>query len=253
MLVILSPSKNLHNHPKKYSRSTLPRFHDETLALMKALQKQTPPSLQKLMDINEKLARVNVERYQQFTWPHSSSNATSAIFTFRGEVYQGFDANSLSEKEIEEANKRIRILSGLYGLLRPLDLIQPYRLEMGVELKIGKSKSLYDFWGDKITRLLNQDLAEIKSKEIVNLASQEYSMALMRDQLNATFTDIQFLEERNGKLQFLSFNAKRSRGWMARHIIEKKIKKVADLRGFNDHGYQFREDLSENQKLVFVR
>ncbi len=253
MLAILSPSKNLHNHPKESSRASLPRFPEETIALIGVLQKQTPKSLQKLMDINDKLARLNVERYQQFTWPHTKSNATAAIYTFRGEVYQGLDANSLSEKDIEESNKSIRILSGLYGLLRPLDLIQPYRLEMGVELKVGKSKTLYDFWGDKITELLNKDLAETKSKEIVNLASQEYSMAIKPDQLNATMTDIQFLEDRNGKLQFLSFNAKRSRGWMARYIVQKKIKKVADLRGFDEQGYQYREDLSGHQKLVFVR
>jgi uncharacterized protein len=253
MLILLSPSKNLHNHPKEAHRYSLPRFHEEAENLIEILRKQTPRSLQKLMDINDKLAKLNVERYQQFRWPHTPENATAAMYTFRGEVYLGLDAGTLSKAEAEEADSRIRILSGLYGLLRPLDLIQPYRLEMGVELKVGKKKNLYDYWDNKITELLNQDAAATKSKEIINLASQEYSLAIKPEILKALVTDIQFLEDRNGKLQFLSFNAKRSRGWMARFIVQEKIKKSKDLRGFDLHGYHFREDLSDDKKMVFVR
>lgn len=253
MLILLSPSKNLHNHPQEAHRYSLPRFPEETFLLIETLKKQTPKSLQKLMDINDKLAKLNVERYHQFEWPHSPQNATTAIYTFRGEVYLGLDAKSWAKAQAEEADKRIRILSGLYGLLRPLDLIQPYRLEMGVELKIGKSKSLYDFWGNKITDLLNADIKDAGAKEVINLASQEYSAAVDFGSLSVPATDIQFLEERNGKLQFLSYTAKRSRGWMSRYIIVNKIKSSRDLRSFDAEGYSYREDLSTPQKMVFVR
>lgn len=253
MLVLLSPSKNLYNQPKEAHRYSLPRFGDESLILIEALQKKSSRSLQKLMGINPKLADLNVERYHQFQWPHTTANATPALNTFRGEVYLGLDAATMTKVVVEEADKRIRILSGLYGLLKPLDLIQPYRLEMGVELKAGKNKSLYQFWGSKITELLNSDLKETGAKEIINLASIEYSAAIQKDKLNAPVIDIQFLEERNGKLQFVSFTAKRSRGWMARYIAEKKIKKSNDLKGFDLHGYSYRQELSEDNKHVFIR
>lgn len=253
MLILLSPSKNLHNVPAKAHKYSQPRLQDETLQLIEKLRKQKPAGLQKLMDINDKLASLNVARYHSFTTPHSPDNATTAIYTFRGEVYLGLEANTMSTALVEEADKRIRILSGLYGLLRPLDLIQPYRLEMGTELKVGRKKDLYGFWGEKITALLNEDLAAAKYKEVINLASQEYSKAIQSDKLQAKMTDIQFLEDRNGKLQFLSYTAKGSRGWMARYIVENKIKKRADLRGYDEHGYHFREELSDDNKMVFVR
>lgn len=253
MIVLLSPSKNLHNQPKTSPDVSLPRFPEETVKLIETLKKQSPKSLQKLMDINDKLAQLNVNRYQQFEWPHTLKNATSAAFTFRGEVYLGLDVNTMNKATLDATNKRIRILSGLYGLLRPFDLIQPYRLEMGVELKVGRNKDLYHFWGDKITTLLNQDIETSKAKEIINLASQEYSQSIKREKLNVPITDIQFLEDRNGKLQFLSYNAKRSRGWMARYIAEHKIKSSKALRGFDLHGYGFREELSDDKKMVFVR
>lgn len=253
MIILLSPSKNLHNQPLQAHRTSQPRLSDETLQLIETLKKQTPKSLAKLMDINDKLATLNVSRYHQFNWPHDTSNSTAAMYTFRGEVYLGLDAGTLTKAEAEEADKRIRILSGLYGVLRPLDLIQPYRLEMGTELKVNKTKTLYEFWGNKITQLLNDDIAATKSKEIINLASQEYSAAIRFDQLNVPSIDIQFLEDRNGKLQFLSYNAKRSRGWMARYIVQHKIKKSADLKGFTEQGYGYREDLSDKKKMVFVR
>jgi len=253
MLVLLSPSKNLHNVPVKAHRHSLPRFPEETIQLIETLRKQTPKSLAKLMDINDKLAALNVKRYQDFSWPITNDNATTAMYTFRGEVYLGLEANTMDKTVVEAADKRIRILSGLYGLLRPLDLMQPYRLEMGVELKVGKAKNLYQFWGDKITDLLNADLAETKSREVINLASQEYSLAVKTEKLSVPTFEIQFLEDRNGKLQFLSYNAKRSRGWMARYIVEKKIKSSKDLKGFDAQGYGYREDLSTERKMVFVR
>src|SRR5688572_30367411 len=140
MLILLSPSKNLHNQPRSAHRHTLPRFPEETQKLISALKKHTPGTLSKLMDINDKLANQNVARYNQFTWPHTPENSTPALHTFRGEVYLGLEANTMSKQVVDAADKRIRILSGLYGLLRPLDLIQPYRLEMSVELKTGRTK-----------------------------------------------------------------------------------------------------------------
>jgi cytoplasmic iron level regulating protein YaaA (DUF328/UPF0246 family) len=159
----------------------------------------------------------------------------------------------MTKAQAEQADKQIRILSGLYGLLRPLDLIQPYRLEMGSALKVARKKDLYTFWGDQITDLLNADIAESKSKEIINVASQEYMAAIQTEKLTVPVMDIQFLEDRNGKLQFLSYNAKRSRGWMARYISDQKIKSSKQLKGFDLQGYGYREDLSDSGKMVFVR
>ncbi len=253
MLVLLSPSKNLHNKPISSLRTSLPRMAEDSQKLIDVLVKQTPRSLQKLMDINDKLAKLNVDRYHQYTSPHTLENSTTALYTFRGEVYLGLEANTLTTEETETADKYIRILSGLYGLLRPLDLIQPYRLEMGTELKVGKAKNLYQFWGDKLTKLLNEDIQDTKSKVVINLASQEYSAAIQTEEVSVPVIDIQFLEWRNEKLQFLSFNAKRSRGWMARYIVQNKLKKSSELKGFDIQGYGYREDLSDAKKMVFVR
>lgn len=253
MIVLLSPSKNLHNIPQPAHRHSLPRMPEESALLIGSLKKLKPGQIQDLMDINDKLANLNYNRYHAYTWPHTPNNSTTAIYTFRGEVYLGFEANTMTKSQAEQADKYVRILSGLYGVLRPLDLIQPYRLEMSTELKTGRAKNLYQFWGKKITDLLNQDIEATKSKEVINLASQEYMGAVDLAGLKAPVIDIQFLEDRNGKLQFLSYNAKRSRGWMARYIVDHKIKKSAELKGFDAQGYSYREELSDPKKMVFVR
>jgi cytoplasmic iron level regulating protein YaaA (DUF328/UPF0246 family) len=253
MIVLLSPSKNLHNKPQTAHRYSLPRLHEQSAALIQVLAKTTPKALARLMDINDKLASLNVDRYKSFTWPHTLANATPAIHTFRGEVYLGFEANTLTQKQAEQADKYVRILSGLYGVLRPLDLIQPYRLEMGSELKVGRKKDLYSFWGDAISQLLTEDIVATNSKEVINLASQEYFAAVNPDILGVPVIDIHFLEERNGKLQFLSFNAKRSRGWMARYIVDNNIKKSSALKGYTEHDYTYNDELSTAKKMVFVR
>jgi len=253
MIILLSPSKNLHNVPKPAHRYSLPRMPEQSEILIETLRKLSPAKLQKLMDINDKLSTLNYNRYHQYHWPHTEADATAAIYTFRGEVYLGFEAGTMTEEQTEMADQRVRILSGLYGVLRPLDLMQPYRLEMSTELKVGKSKTLYDFWGSKITDLLNEDIEAAKAKEVINLASQEYIAAVDTTKLSVPMIDIHFLEDRNGKLQFLSYNAKRSRGWVARYIVDNKIKKSSDLKGYNENGYGYREDLSEERKMVFVR
>ena len=253
MIVLLSPSKNLHNIPQPAHRHSLPRMPEESAMLIESLKKLKPAQIQELMDINAQLANLNYNRYHTFAWPHTADNSTAAIYTFRGEVYQGFDANTMTKAQAEQADKYVRILSGLYGVLRPLDLIQPYRLEMSTALKTGKAKNLYQFWGKKITDLLYQDIEATKSKEVINLASQEYMGAVQLDKLSVPLIDISFLEDRNGKLQFLSYNAKRSRGWMARYIVDHKIKKSSELKGFDVQGYSYREELSDPKKMVFVR
>lgn len=253
MLALLSPSKNLHNVPQAAHRYSLPRFPEQTEKLINALVKLKPKDLEALMSINEKLARLNYNRYREYTWPHTPDLATSAIYTFRGEVYLGFEANTMTKAQAEQADKYVRILSGLYGVLRPLDLIQPYRLEMGTNLKMGKVKNLYQFWGDQLTNLLRADIEATKSKVVINLASQEYIGAIDATNLGVPVVDIQFLEDRNGKLQFLSYNAKRSRGWMARYIVDQKLKTSAALKGFDLEGYSYREELSTEGKMVFVR
>jgi cytoplasmic iron level regulating protein YaaA (DUF328/UPF0246 family) len=253
MIVLLSPSKNLHNIPQPSHRHSLPRMPEESQQLIESLKKLKPARLAELMDINDKLAQLNHSRYHSYSWPHTPENGTAAIYTFRGEVYLGFEAGTMTKVQAEQADKYVRILSGLYGVLRPLDLIQPYRLEMSTELKTGKAKNLYQFWGSKITNLLNEDVANTKSKEIINLASQEYMAAIQVDKLSVPVTDISFLEDRNGKLQFLSYNAKRSRGWMARYIVDNKISKSSALKGFDLQGYSYREELSDEKKMVFVR
>ncbi len=154
MIVLLSPSKNLHNIPQPAHRHSLPRMPEESAMLIESLKKLKPAQIQELMDINAQLANLNYNRYHTFAWPHTADNSTAAIYTFRGEVYQGFDANTMTKAQAEQADKYVRILSGLYGVLRPLDLIQPYRLEMSTALKTGKAKNLYQFWGKKITDLL---------------------------------------------------------------------------------------------------
>jgi cytoplasmic iron level regulating protein YaaA (DUF328/UPF0246 family) len=253
MIALLSPSKNLHNDPQATVRYSLPRFPEQSSQLIKTLVKLKPEELQKLMHINEKLASLNYHRYRAYQWPHTSENATAAIYTFRGEVYLGFEAGTMTKTQTERADKHIRILSGLYGLLKPLDLIQPYRLEMGSPLKVGRAKDLYSFWGDRITHLLNEDIAATKSKAVINLASKEYIAAIDPAKLSVPMVDIHFLENRNGQLKFLSYNAKRSRGWMARYIVDQNIKTVSAIRGFDWHDYAYREDLSESNKMVFVR
>lgn len=253
MLVLLSPSKNLHNTPLPAHRYSLPRMPEQTEKLIARLSKMTPAAIQKLMAINEKLAKQNADRYKSYAWPHTPEMATAAIYTFRGEVYLGFEANTMTKAQAEMADQQVRILSGLYGLLRPLDLIQPYRLEMGTILKVGKANNLYEFWGDRITALLNEDIVKTSSRAVINLASQEYMASIDTSGLKVPVIEIQFLEDRNGKLQFLSYNAKRSRGWMARYIIDQKIKNPSELKRFDLQGYTYREELSEAKKMVFVR
>jgi uncharacterized protein len=207
----------------------------------------------KLMDINPKLAELNASRFNRWSLPFTQENAKAAILMFNGEVYNGLKANTLSLKELKYAQDHLRILSGIYGILRPLDIIQAYRLEMGTGLKVGRKKNLYAFWGDKITENINRELAGHKEKVLLNLASIEYFGALNLKKINARILSCTFKEERNGKFQFVTIFGKKARGLMTRFIIQNRIEKAGDLKHFEEEGYFFNDRLSKENEWVFTR
>lgn len=203
------------------------------------------------MSISDKLADLNWKRNQEWKTPFTTSNARPAVYTFDGDVYIGLDAYSISESKIEVLQDRLRIVSGLYGLLKPLDLIQAYRLEMGTKLGIGKSKNLYEFWKPIITKALNKELKE--DELFVNLASNEYFSAIDVKSLKVPIITPEFKDHKNGKLKIISFFAKKARGMMVRYIIDTNAQTIDDLKGFNYDGYQFDANLSKGNHLVFTR
>jgi len=205
------------------------------------------------MKISDKLAGLNAARFQEWQRPFNEDNARPAMFAFNGDVYTGLDAASLNSEAIDTAQKQLRILSGLYGVLRPLDLMQPYRLEMGTKLDNPKGKNLYEYWGDTITQTLNDDLAELGSSTLVNLASNEYFSAVKPKELNADVITPVFKDEKNGQYKVISFYAKKARGLMARFILNQKPKSVSDLKEFDANGYSFNEAMSSDKQLVFCR
>ena len=205
------------------------------------------------MSISPNLAMLNKERYETYQTPFNDNNAKQAILAFKGDVYVGLETDTLNSRDLQWAQKHLRILSGLYGILRPLDLIQAYRLEMGTKLKTRRGKNLYDFWNTKITDLLNDDASEIKSNVFINLASKEYFKALQPKGLNGKIYDINFLEFRNGKYQFISFTAKKARGWMCRYIIKNRITQPKDIKGFSHEGFIYNPDLSSEYEFIFTR
>lgn len=253
MLAIISPAKTLDNTPQKTETFTLPRLLPQTKTLVTIMKKKKAGDLMKLMDISEKLAILNYQRYKQFSPEYTQENSNAALFTFKGEVYLGLKAEELTVSDINYAQDHLRILSGLYGVLRPLDLMQEYRLEMGISLENKKGKNLYEFWGDKITKLLNDDLKDINSKYLVNLASNEYFKAVDKKKLKAKIIDINFLEEKNGKRTFVSFNAKKARGIMASYIIRHKCTSPEDLIQFKEEGYLFDDKTSTDDAFTFVK
>jgi len=246
MIAILSPAKSLNFKPHAFSKSSLPRFVDQSQELIDVLKKKKPREIKELMDVSEKIAQLNVERYQNFG---KENLAKQAILAFDGDVYTGMKAGEWENADFEYAQDHVRILSGLYGLLRPLDIIQPYRLEMGTKLKTKKGKNLYEYWGIQITKALKEDLIAQGDEVIVNLASIEYTEALQMD----NYYQIQFKEYRNDKLMFLSYNAKRARGMMASFIVKNRINNPMDLKHFAEAGYMFEENLSSETNFVFTR
>lgn len=254
MLVLLSPAKNLNFDPPSIDSSfTQPAFLKETRELAKVTKGMTKGQIKKLMNINDKLATLNFERFQAFKTPFTADNAKPAALAFSGDVYQGFNANELTAEDLEWAQDHVRILSGFYGLLRPLDLIQPYRLEMGTSLKTAKGKDLYAFWGDKLTRNINASLKSIAEPTLVNLASNEYFNALDKDELKARIITPQFKDIKDGKARFIMFFAKKARGLLARYIVENRIDQPENMKDFAHEGYRFNRELSKGDTWVFSR
>ena len=253
MIAVLSPAKSLEDNPKQFVTSSQPRLIDKSQLLINKLQKVSVVKLRKLMNISAPLALLNKRRYLDFDPNHSKENSHNAVFTFIGDVYRGLDASSFSDEELLEAQDHIRILSGLYGLLRPLDLIQPYRLEMGTSLPVRRKKNLYDFWGDDLANLLNEDALKSNSQYILNLASDEYWKAVNEKKLTLPVIKANFKEWRNGQYKFLSFNAKKARGLMAQYVVKNKIVDIEGLKGFNLEDYHYNEDLSTEKSLIFTR
>lgn len=254
MKIVISPAKTLDfERAVPVQEATVPVFLREAKQIRKELKELSPAELMKLMDISEKLAELNWQRNQSkgFGAKELKSDARQAVFAFNGDVYVGLDAYSLDPEKISVLQGTLRILSGLYGLLKPLDVIQPYRLEMGTNLSVGESKNLYEFWKPRIAKALNKELK--KGDVLVNLASQEYFSAVDEKALKATVITPEFKDYRNGKLSMISFFAKKARGMMVRYIIETGAETVDDLKGFNYEGYSFDANLSEERKLVFTR
>lgn len=253
MIAIVSPAKTLDFETENMHKHTLPRFQNEALELIDVLKRKSESDISELMSISDKLATLNVERYHSFTKKKDPAQSKQAVFAFQGDVYQGLQAADFSEKELEFAQNHFRILSGLYGLLRPLDLIQPYRLEMGTKLKVNDSNNLYEFWEDKIVSQLNKDLKSQGDKIVVNLASNEYFKSVDKKKLKANVIDVDFLDFTSEKYKIVSFYAKKARGMMSHYIIKNQLKDVEHLRGFDYDGYIYDDNVSNDQKLVFKR
>ena len=254
MLALISPVKTLdYESTLPTDTHTLPRLLDQSQQLIDVSRKLSATEIAKLMTVSEKIATLNVTRFNDWNQDFNFANARQAIFAFKGDVYTGLDAYALADQEIAYAQQHLRMLSGLYGLLRPLDLMMPYRLEMGTKLANPRGHNLYEFWGNIITDLINEDLAEVKSELLVNIASDEYYKSVKESKIKADIIKPVFLDQKNGKYKVISFYAKKARGLMARYIIDNKIERAEDLKSFNTDGYYFDAESSLKGELVFKR
>ncbi|MFT6864558.1 MAG: cytoplasmic iron level regulating protein YaaA (DUF328/UPF0246 family) [Akkermansiaceae bacterium] len=254
MIVLLSPAKSLdYESPLLTKRATKPRFIDDSAELILLLRRLSEGQVGELMSISEKLAQLNHERFASWEADFTKENARAAILAFTGDVYQGMALADWSKEDFETAQKRVRILSGLYGVLRPLDLMQPYRLEMGTKLATGRGKNLYEFWGHSLTKSLNADLKKSGSDRVVNLASNEYFSAVKKKELDGKLLTPVFKDEKNGTYKIISFYAKKARGMMADFIVRKGVTDPTELRKFKTAGYRFSKKDSDDATLVFLR
>ncbi|MDP1558654.1 MAG: peroxide stress protein YaaA [Nitrosomonas sp.] len=252
MLIIISPAKTLDfETPATTNKHTLPIMLDDSVELIDQLRKLEPDALSKLMSISPKLAVLNSNRYYEWALPFNTANAKQSALAFKGDVYTGLNADTFNPSEMDFAQKHLRILSGLYGVLRPLDLIQAYRLEMGAKFKNQRGNNLYEFWGDAITDLINQDIKKQKSQVLLNLASIEYFKSINARKLNARVINPIFKDKKNGAYKIISFYAKKARGLMSRYIIQNKLTEVENIKGFNLEGYTFKG--STNDDWLFTR
>jgi cytoplasmic iron level regulating protein YaaA (DUF328/UPF0246 family) len=254
MLVVISPAKNLdYDSPATTDTFTQPEMLDDSQTLIKHCQRLSPAKIGSLMKISDKLAGLNADRYASWQTPFDINNAKQALLAFNGDVYTGLDASSFSQKDFDYAQQHLRILSGLYGVLRPLDLMQAYRLEMGTKLDTGKSKNLYQFWDERISQKLNEAIDTQGDNVLVNLASNEYFKAVKLKTLNAEVYTPVFQDCKNGQYKVISFFAKKARGMMARYILQNQLTEVSQLQNFDTAGYRFSALKSKGNTLVFTR
>jgi len=254
MLTVISPAKTLdYDTPPVTERFTLPRHLDHSQELIEQLRAMSPAQISELMHLSDKLAGLNAARFGSWTPTFTSENAKQALLAFKGDVYTGLDAQTLTEDDLSYAQDHLRMLSGLYGLLRPLDLMQPYRLEMGTKLANARGKDLYAFWGTRISEWLNEALAEQGDDVLLNLASNEYFSAVKRSALKARVINVDFKDLKNGQHKIISFYAKKARGMMSRFVIEERISDPTQLKQFDVQGYYYSAEQSKAEHLVFLR
>lgn len=253
MLMVISPAKTLdYESPLATNDYTRPDFLDDACELIDQLKELEPHQVSNLMNISDKLGQLNARRFRDWHTPFTPDNARQAVLAFKGDVYTGLGAESFSPKDFDFAQTHLRMLSGLYGILKPLDLMQPYRLEMGTRFENSRGKDLYAFWGNRITNELNR-LLVADDGVLVNLASNEYFKSVNRKDLEGRLITPQFKDWKNGQYKMISFYAKKARGLMCRFAIQNRITQASDLKGFNLEGYYFSEDQSDNNNWVFLR
>jgi hypothetical protein len=254
MLIVISPAKTLDFETAPITKDhSQPGFLKESRQLVSQLKILTPAKVSSLMKISDKLGVLNFLRFNEWKTPFTLDNSKQALLAFKGDVYTGIDAETFSSQNLKFAQKHLRILSGLYGVLKPLDLIQAYRLEMGVKFENRKGKDLYEFWASKLTDQINQDLKASKSKHLINLASNEYFKSLQTSDINAEIIVPVFKDYKNGKYKIISFFAKKARGQMSAYIIKNKLKDPEDIKDFNIDGYKFNKSASSESNWVFQR
>ncbi len=254
MLIVISPAKTLDfDTPAPTKKFSQPQMLDDSQGLIDILSSYSLNQISKLMSISPKLAELNRDRYENWSRPFKKSNAKQAILAFKGDVYIGLDAQNFSEEDFVYAQEHLRILSGLYGALRPLDLMQPYRLEMGTRLKNANGNNLYEFWDTKITEKLNKQLKKVKSETLLNLASNEYFKSVKKDNLNAEIITPIFKDWKTDKYKMISFFAKKARGLMSAWVIQNQIENAKDLKKFKVAGYKYSASESTSEAPVFLR
>lgn len=254
MLIVISPAKTLdYETAPTIKKHTIPDYLEDSQELINRARRFSSLDIAEVMGVSMKIAELNHQRFSDWHTPFTPENAKQAVLAFKGDVYTGLDAETLNAKDFQYAQKHLRILSGLYGLLRPLDLMQAYRLEMGRKIETDRGKNLYEFWGDKITDGLNQQLKKTKSKYLINLASVEYFKSVKPKNLNAEIITPAFKEYKNGDYKMIGIYAKKARGLLTRYIIENKLENIEEIKDFAVEGYQLNKKLSEGNNWVFTR
>ncbi|MFP4556157.1 MAG: peroxide stress protein YaaA [Bacteroidales bacterium] len=254
MIVILSPSKTLEKIDAKVEpKGTQPQFIDKSKELVERLRKLNVNDIEELMSVSPKLARLNFERFLKWQTPFTQKNSTPALLFFKGDVYEGISADDYTNDDFKFAQEHVRILSGLYGVLRPLDLMQPYRLEMGTKIEVGSNVNLYEFWKEELTKHFNKLLKDDAESTLVNLASNEYSKALNLKKIDGNVITPIFKEQKGNTYKTVAIHAKRARGVMTRFIVKNRIEKVEHLKSFTEEGYVFSPEQSKENDWVFIR